>query len=107
MLDFLKDLDVVKTSKNSGDLYKKEIFEGVKSESNARKQLRKTMQEFIKLKKIDEKVVKDFNYFYKKAYLTNDYSVESITNNDTKFYTMEEVKNFLDKVKKIAKYDTL
>lgn len=107
MLEFLKDLESVKVSTPNNELYKKECFVGAKSDKNVRTKIRKTLSAFIKIDKVTDKVVKDFNIFYKNVYLTNDYTKQSVANKDTKEYTLQDVETFLSKVKKVKNYDKL
>lgn len=108
MLEFLKDLESVKVSAGAANnLYKKEVFADAKSEKNVRKKIRSILSTFVKIDKVTDKVVKDFNIFYKNVYLTNDYTTQSVANKDTKEYTLQDIENFLTKVKKVKNYDTL
>jgi hypothetical protein len=107
MLEFLKDLESVKVSATNETLYKKECFKDAKSEKNVRKKIRSILKTFISISKVDEKVVKDFNIFYKNVYCLQDYSVKSLANKDTKDYSLEDIENFLTKVKKVKNYAEL
>lgn len=108
-------LDVLKTvkEKNAGlfktslgtktEIYKKELFEGAneKQIKSLRKKLRNVTFNFLSTiaTKADKKLIEGFIDFYKQVYTLNDFSFNSIANENTK----EEKKAILIKGLEIVK----
>lgn len=89
-------------------IYKSEIFSECndKEKKSLRKKLRNTLYS-ISSSLIDEKdetkkkkLISSFNEFYKQVYVTNDYSLQSVCNENLKSEKKEILQNALDICKK-------
>lgn len=89
-------------------IYKNEIFENCsdKEKKSLRKKLRNTLFSLCSSliseeKEKQNKLIKSFNDFYKSVYITNDYKLQSVCNENLKSEKKEILQSALDICKKI------
>lgn len=114
VLKQMQNTSVLKTSKGlkKEQLYKQSVFADCltdREKKTTRRQIRNLLESFIasmlRCKSFAQKeaIAKDFVIFYNEIYAVNDFTIESLTSNNSDEIKKENIGRFLDEIKKYKK----